>query len=314
MRYIIGIFLLLMVAGIRYEENPHYSAAAAAIGAVALLVVWLYPKIKALKSCGRNAQTAALVKFWIILPFVIILTCYWIEDQRIALALLVLSILLCLLWFVIYFKMREFVEAEMTKVRKVETKTAKPAPAESSAIKESQKNIEKPKESLSKHPDPPISQAPASKPKEIKFLYYDVKGVFAHEDAIFHNLMFYNEDFDLTKSKIIKLCECTDTVYKWIPKTGVAELVPEPENKYDPNSIKVVVAGVVVGYIPKESCLEVHSLLSNGAIEKAFCHITGGICKRVIEEDYDYEKDQYIYAVEIEKEELSARLSLKISN
>jgi hypothetical protein len=35
-------------------------------------------------------------------------------------------------------------------------------------------------------------------------------------------------------------------------KTSSVELIPEPENKYDPNAIKVLVNGIKIGYVPKE--------------------------------------------------------------
>ena len=35
-------------------------------------------------------------------------------------------------------------------------------------------------------------------------------------------------------------------------ETSSVELIPEPENKYDPNAIKVLVNGIKIGYVPKE--------------------------------------------------------------
>ena len=38
-------------------------------------------------------------------------------------------------------------------------------------------------------------------------------------------------------------------------------LVPEPDNEYDPNAIRVLLNGVHVGYVPKDKTAEVKSIL-----------------------------------------------------
>ena len=70
----------------------------------------------------------------------------------------------------------------------------------------------------------------AAKPEPV-ITSYPVKGVFNHEDDIFHNLMEYNPLYDYTKTEIIDFCVPDDPVYKWIPKNLPAVLIPEPENK-----------------------------------------------------------------------------------
>lgn len=154
----------------------------------------------------------------------------------------------------------------------------------------------------------PVKEAPP----EPVFKSYPVKGVFAHEDDIFHNLMAYNPEYDYSKSDLIEYCVPEFPVYKWVPKGLPAELVPEPDNKYDPNAIRVEVGGFLIGYIPKESCAEVLQDMSSGKIENIAYEIEGGAFK-LLEEDYDPIKDKSKYEVKTGKAELHAKVYLRVS-
>ena len=150
------------------------------------------------------------------------------------------------------------------------------------------------------------------KPKEPIIKDYQLKGVFAHEDDIFHNLMEYNSEYDYTKSDLIDYCVPGFPVYKWIPKNLPAQLIPEPDNKYDPNAIRVDVGDITIGYMPKESCAEVLGYLNAGRIENLAYEIAGGAFK-LLEEDYDPIKDKSKYAVSTGKAELYAKVYIRVS-
>lgn len=45
------------------------------------------------------------------------------------------------------------------------------------------------------------------------------------------------------------------------------QLIPEPENVYDPNAIKVIVEGKHIGYVPADKCLEVKEILNTRDIK-----------------------------------------------
>lgn len=47
-------------------------------------------------------------------------------------------------------------------------------------------------------------------------------------------------------------------------ETTDVELVREPDNKYDPNAVKVLVCGYFIGYIPKTASEEVSQLIDTG--------------------------------------------------
>ena len=147
------------------------------------------------------------------------------------------------------------------------------------------------------------------KPKHI-ITDYPVKGVFAHEDEIFHNLMEINPVYEYTKSELIESFMSDIPVYKWIPKQLPAELIPEPENKYDPNAIRVVIGGITIGYVPKESCIKVLEIINSGRLDNVAYEINGGAFK-LLEEDYDSIKDKSTYTVKTGRGDLCAKIYIR---
>lgn len=87
-----------------------------------------------------------------------------------------------------------------------------------------------------------------------------------------------------------------DRVYKYSFDELDAELIPEPNNQYDPNAIRVDVNGVTVGHVAKDNTARIRNMLESGPIVKA--NITGGPHKEISEtedgmlasekEDYDF--------------------------
>lgn len=140
---------------------------------------------------------------------------------------------------------------------------------------------------------------------------YPVKGVFAHEDEIFHNLMQYNPEYDYSKSEMIEHCVADVPIYKWTPKALPATLVPEPNNPYDPNAVRIEVAGILIGYIPKNACKKVLEYINTNRIMNAVYDVTGGAYKTLVE-DYDPLTDKSKYTVETGRAELSAEVYVKV--
>ena len=143
-----------------------------------------------------------------------------------------------------------------------------------------------------------------------KITPYPVKGVFAHEKDIFHNLMEINPEVSYTKKELIENCVAGFPVYKWIPKELPAELIPEPDNKYDPNAVRVVYGGITIGHIPRESCLDVLAVINEGRLLNVAVEITGGNFK-LLEEDYDPVKDKSKYELETGYAEVAAKVYVK---
>lgn len=158
----------------------------------------------------------------------------------------------------------------------------------------------------------PVSTATPQKPK-VDVRSYTVKGVFNHEEEIFHEMMIRNPEFDYTKSELVDCGAVDMNTYEWVPRDGMElDLIPEPDCKYDPNAVKVVIGGHHIGYIPKEKCLEVLELLSSGRIERMSYDLIGGKYKRV-DEDYDLEKDKSTYTMDEGKRELGAAVYLTVT-
>ena len=145
-----------------------------------------------------------------------------------------------------------------------------------------------------------------SKPTTKKF---NIAGVTNYQKEI-ESIGYENSDFDLTKSELIEEDLVNEKIYRINFEPIKTELIPEPENPYDKNAIKVIVDGVHVGYIKKGSCAHVKNLLSSDMIEKISCEIHGGKYK-ILYSDYDEEKDKDVYT--LEKEESPYFVTIEIT-
>ena len=136
-------------------------------------------------------------------------------------------------------------------------------------------------------PAKPVEPKPtpkASLVEDCESYNFAVAGVRYHEDEIIEGLMDENPDYELTK-KEIKEDGLEDTyLYKYDVAFADVDLVPEPDNQYDPNAIKVVADGVLVGYVPAKKTKAVRKIMNEKEIVKAQCQIYGGDYK-VLEYD-----------------------------
>ena len=141
--------------------------------------------------------------------------------------------------------------------------------------------------------------------------WYPVAGAFAHEDDIFHNLMRHNAEYDYSKADMIDYCQTDTPIYKWVPKDLPVSLVPEPDNKYDHNAIRIEVGGILIGYIPKRECKKIREHIDADRIVNVTYYATGGVYK-TLTEDYDPLTDKSQYTVETGRSELSAEVYVKV--
>lgn len=125
---------------------------------------------------------------------------------------------------------------------------------------------------------------------------YHVTGVQHYEDNLMR-LATENYEYDYSKKELIDSCLIDENVYRYFFDPSKVELVPEPENPYDKNAIKVVIDGEHVGYIKAGSCSHLLKVLNEGRMHKIRCAISGGAYKRV-NEDYDDEKDKSSYTMD----------------
>lgn len=152
---------------------------------------------------------------------------------------------------------------------------------------------------------------PAPEKPKLEIHSYEVKGLSYHEHEIFQEMVDLNPEYDYTKKEMIEYSVPDSPIFKWVLKPGMEpELIPEPDNKYDPNAVKVVLGGHLIGYIPKENCPEVLDMLNSGRIQSVKCFFEGGKYKKLVE-DYDYEKDKSTYTVEDDYRIPGAEISIR---
>lgn len=126
-------------------------------------------------------------------------------------------------------------------------------------------------------------------PPKIKSFTARATGMEHYMDNI-RKLAAENPDYDLSKKEIIDNGLTDEKIWKYDFYCSKAELVPEPENPYDQNAIKVVVDGLQVGHIKAGSCVKILNKIKAGKIRGVSCDIGGGPYKIVRE---DYEEDSY---------------------
>lgn len=149
------------------------------------------------------------------------------------------------------------------------------------------------------------------KDKGYRINTYRVAGTSFRSDAI-ASLGEENDDYGASKRDLIDEDMIDEEIYQLRFHPQNVELVPEPDNKYDSNAVKVIVDGVHVGYIKKGSCTHVKMLLAEDRILNINCKIGGGKFK-IITEDYDPEKDKDVYTLERDEREYWVELKIKES-
>lgn len=158
-------------------------------------------------------------------------------------------------------------------------------------------------------PEPPKQEPPKpAAPAQPEGTTYLVAGVSFREQDILE-MADESDEYAWSKKEIIDECYTNDKLwrYHWDPKQ--VELVPEPDNQYDPNAVKVMVDGVHIGYIKKGSCKHVLRLLEEDRIRRITCTIGGGPYK-VVWEEYDDEKDRDVYTLEKDESPIWAKLKI----
>lgn len=155
-----------------------------------------------------------------------------------------------------------------------------------------------------KQADADAAKAAAAKP-HAEFERHKVAGTSYHLDAIMA-LAQENPDYDLTKREIIDDSLTDERIYQYTFADGPVELVDDPDNEYDPNAIKVLVAGQHIGYIKRGSTGRVHNLQRAGRVLGVTAEIYGGRYKivRCVEEyqtqHYEMDRDESNYGAAIE--------------
>lgn len=165
-------------------------------------------------------------------------------------------------------------------------------PALSAALSAQAKRAPAPAPAPVQTPAPaPVPSAPAPKAKPSTTTErVHVRGVDKYAANI-KAVAWENPDYDLTKKELIEQCP-DEKVWQYTFDVK-GDLVPEPDNAYDPNAIMVQANGLCIGYVPKGSTAHIRKLMESGRIQSMRLDIGGGKYKEVYEvEDDKYELDR----------------------
>lgn len=136
---------------------------------------------------------------------------------------------------------------------------------------------------------------------------YHVAGIEHYKDSIL-NLALENDDYVKTKRELIDDFMTEERIWKYNFYPSKVELIPEHDNLYDPNAIKVIVDSEHVGYIKKGSCKHLLNVIAEGRLGDIDCTIGGGPYKYIYE-DYD---DNGNKKYEMERDEINFSVVLYI--
>lgn len=89
-----------------------------------------------------------------------------------------------------------------------------------------------------------------------------------------------NDDYNMSKSEISEYYPDGARIYQY-DISGVVTLVPEPDNEYDPNAIRVDVDGLKIGYIKRSETSKVREIISSGDYSVRINVAGYGKCKTV---------------------------------
>lgn len=91
---------------------------------------------------------------------------------------------------------------------------------------------------------------------------FKVAGV-THYEANIKQLVVENDDYRLPNSELKEICYGGEIIRQYECSARTVNLIPEPENVYDKNAVRVEIDGLQVGYIKKGSCSQVKNLLNS---------------------------------------------------
>ena len=120
----------------------------------------------------------------------------------------------------------------------------------------------------------------------IKTENFHVAGITYHMDAV-NSLKQENPDYSMSKKEIEESYDVGEKIFQYDYDCSDCVLVPEDDNQYDKNAVRVDVHGVAIGYIKKGSASHVRNLLNSPDYKNATCEIVGGKYKVLCEGEND---------------------------
>lgn len=136
-----------------------------------------------------------------------------------------------------------------------------------------------------------------------------VAGISHYENNIVRMLGRFNDDYLLPDEQLLKKYRKECGVYEYSFPALKPSLVPEPNNPFDPNAVRVDVNGIKIGYIKKGSCSHVKKIIADPNYSHCTIKIYGGNCKRLCQ--YEVGGD---FEIEEVNDDLGAILTLYIKS
>ena len=146
----------------------------------------------------------------------------------------------------------------------------------------------------------PENIAPEAESEGNKQRNINVTGT-AHYERNLLKLAVNNPAFSWSDKDIARKMNCQN-IYQYSFHPKKVELIPEPTNPHDPNAIKVVIDGELVGYVKSGSCSMILKLINENRIARLDAQITGGEYKNIWSDGNDIqqrEKGRKSYHVKI---------------
>ena len=110
-----------------------------------------------------------------------------------------------------------------------------------------------------------------------------------------------NSDYEETAGYLKENFYDGDIIYEYEFDPSKVELIPEPDNEYDPNAIAVLIDGAKVGHIKKDSASYAKELMSSPDLVRIDASIEGGRYKQLYEENGEIyiEKNEKPFYVDV---------------
>lgn len=127
---------------------------------------------------------------------------------------------------------------------------------------------------------------------------YNVTGI-SHYTSNILKLATKNPAYALSKKEIIAKKLYDQKIFEYTFAPQKTELIPEPTNPHDPNAIKVVIDGQLVGYVKTGSCARILKLIKENRIARIDGEIYGGNYKMFYDGELLTEKGNFKVRISI---------------
>ena len=155
-----------------------------------------------------------------------------------------------------------------------------------------------------KNPEAASPTAPA----DLSEYAFRVAGISNREKEIIEKLLVTNDDYDLTKKQLVDGGFVDEIVYKYQRANRDIELVPDPDNEYDENAIKVIIGGILTGFVPADQAGRVRTILDYDP--EISWDLVGGPFK-MVREEWDDDKLKDVYTLEKTSQHIGIQVTLR---